>query len=122
MPQPSPRFQVWCFANGILSVFRGDSEFSDPGLTGRFSLWRWLRIWWAMRTAAASAPSLPVAAVPFRRHVQSPNFDAHGRFIPAPRCGVPLACGGFCQEPADEGCCYCSLHAGWPIASKDGAA
>lgn len=106
MPQPSPRFQVWCFANGILAVFRGDSEFPDPGLTGRFSLWRWLRIWWAMRSAPPE--TRPVSDVQFRR-------------VPAPRCGVPLVGGGFCQEPADEGCCYCSLHAGWPIFQKGGA-
>lgn len=30
-----------------------------------------------------------------------------------PRCGVPLAVGGFCNEPATPGCCYCDQHAAW---------
>jgi len=31
-----------------------------------------------------------------------------------PRCGVPTDGGSYCMNPADEGCCYCSIHANWP--------
>jgi hypothetical protein len=41
---------------------------------------------------------------------------------PVARCGVPLAAGGFCMEPASPGCCYCDLHADWPQDRPKGGA
>jgi len=43
------KFHVMRFANGIVVVFSGDNDRPVDALTGRFSFWRWLRIWWMFR-------------------------------------------------------------------------
>ena len=49
----------------------------------------------------------------FRSITGDPNVNLPTATVPAARCGVPLVGGGFCNEPASPGCCYCDLHADW---------